>query len=83
MSPHFSSVDTETELLIQQSLEQLMVGRTAIIIAHRLSTIRNADIIVVLEDQDIAEVGTHEELMARDGLYRHLSNVQLQSRVPV
>ncbi|TET54056.1 MAG: ATP-binding cassette domain-containing protein, partial [Anaerolineales bacterium] len=71
-----SSVDTETELLIQQALERLMVGRTTLIIAHRLSTIRNADVIVVLEGNSIKEIGTHEELLARDGLYRHLNLVQ-------
>ena len=71
-----SSVDTETELLIQQALERLMAGRTTLMIAHRLSTIRNADQIVVLQDEGIAEQGSHEELMAVDGIYRHLNLVQ-------
>lgn len=71
-----SSVDTETELLIQQALERLMTGRTTLMIAHRLSTIRNADQIVVLQDERIAELGSHDELMALDGIYRHLNLVQ-------
>jgi ATP-binding cassette subfamily B protein/subfamily B ATP-binding cassette protein MsbA len=72
-----SSVDMETEVLIQQALERLMVGRTTIVIAHRLSTVRNADLIVVLEGKRIREMGTHEELLALpNGLYRHLNEVQ-------
>ena len=77
-----SSVDTETELLIQQALERLMMGRTTIIIAHRLSTIRNADKIVVLEGRQIKQIGTHAELLAQDGLYRRLSTVQNQLEAP-
>ena len=70
-----SSVDTETEQLIQQALERLMKGRTTIIIANRLSTIRNADKIVVLEDKSIREMGTHEELIKMGGLYKRLYTV--------
>jgi len=74
-----SSVDTQTELLIREALERLMQGRTTIIIAHRLSTIREADKIVVLEDNKICEMGTHDELINREnGLYRKLYNVQRQ-----
>jgi ABC-type multidrug transport system fused ATPase/permease subunit len=76
-----SSVDTETEVLIQQALERLMVGRTTIVIAHRLSTIRNADQIVVLEGNRIIEKGTHAELMKHKGLYRRLASVQQDSFV--
>jgi ATP-binding cassette subfamily B protein len=72
-----SSVDTGTELLIQQALERLMQGRTTLIIAHRLSTVRNADKIIVLEDKSICEMGTHAELIKmKDGLYRKLYTVQ-------
>ncbi len=72
-----SSVDTQTEMLIQEALERLMVGRTTIIIAHRLSTIRSADAIVVLEGSRITQKGTHEGSLSRvDGLYRQLNEVQ-------
>jgi ATP-binding cassette, subfamily B, bacterial len=77
-----SSVDTETERLIQQALERLMVGRTTLVIAHRLSTIRNADQIVVLHGSGVAEQGSHAELMALGGIYHHLNQVQAQA-VPI
>jgi ATP-binding cassette subfamily B protein len=71
-----SSVDTETEQLIQQSLEKLMAGKTVIVIAHRLSTIRSADLIAVLDGSEIVESGSHEELISREGLYKRLNEVQ-------
>ena len=72
-------MDTETELLIQQALEQLMKGKTVIVIAHRLSTIRNANLIVVLEGSRIVEKGTHQELMKKNGLYKRLIDIQMDT----
>lgn len=71
-----SSVDTVTELLIQEALIQLMKGKTTIIIAHRLSTIRNADKIIVLDDKSIIEAGTHSDLLKLNGIYRKLYTIQ-------
>lgn len=68
-----SAIDTETELLIQEALEVLLKGKTSFIVAHRLSTIRNADRILYIGNQGIAEEGTHEELMAKKGLYYELA----------
>ncbi len=74
-----SSLDSESERVVQEALDKLMVGRTSFVIAHRLSTIRNADKIVVLEKGVVAESGTHEELMQiKDGVYRSLNNLQFQ-----
>lgn len=74
-----SSVDTRTEVLIQEAMAQLMQGRTSFIIAHRLSTIRHADLILVMNDGDIVEQGTHEELLARGGFYAQLYNSQFET----
>lgn len=71
-----SSVDTRTEVLIQQAMDRLMKGKTAFIIAHRLSTIRNADLILVMRDGNIVEQGTHEELLEKNGFYADLYNSQ-------
>ena len=77
-----SALDTESEKLVQQALDELQKGRTVIAIAHRLSTIQNADCIVVLKDGRIAEQGTHSGLMARGGLYRHYHDLQFRFEEP-
>ena len=73
-----SSIDTRTEEQIQSAMDNLMKGRTSFIIAHRLSTIRNADLILVMNQGDIVEQGTHEELLAKQGFYADLYNSQFQ-----
>jgi ATP-binding cassette subfamily B multidrug efflux pump len=73
-----SSVDTRTELLIQEAMDKLMEGRTSFIIAHRLSTIKNADLIIVMNEGDIVETGNHEALLAKDGFYAKLYNSQFE-----
>jgi ATP-binding cassette subfamily B protein len=73
-----SSVDTRTEVLIQEAMSDLMKGRTSFIIAHRLSTIRNADLILVMRDGDIVEQGNQEDLLALDGFYAELYNSQFE-----
>lgn len=74
-----SSVDTRTELLIQEAMDRLMVGRTSFIIAHRLSTIKNADMILVMNEGDIVEIGNHEELLAKNGFYAKIYNSQFEN----
>jgi ATP-binding cassette subfamily B protein len=75
-----SSVDTESELMIQQATETLITGRTSIIIAHRLSTIRKANKIIVLDKGEVKEMGTHEELMEKGGFYAKLHQMQFEKR---
>ncbi len=77
-----SSLDTESEAIIQKALERLTVGRTVLVIAHRLSTIRNADQIIVLTNQGIEERGTHDQLIARNQLYSRLYHAQFKGFIP-
>jgi ATP-binding cassette subfamily B multidrug efflux pump len=75
-----SSVDTESENLIQHAIETLVKDRTSVVIAHRLSTIQNADKIMVLEQGEIKEIGTHDELLKKeDGYYKRLYEMQFQT----
>ena len=73
-----SSVDTRTEIMIQKAMDNLMEGRTSFVIAHRLSTIKNADRILVLDNGNIVEQGSHDELMAKGGYYEKLYNSQFE-----
>jgi ABC-type multidrug transport system fused ATPase/permease subunit len=73
-----AALDTESEQLVQQSLEEVRHGRTAVLVAHRLSTVKNADRILVFKDGSIHESGTHQELLAQSGVYADLVNFQLQ-----
>lgn len=75
-----SALDTESERVVQDALDRLMIGRTSFVIAHRLSTIKNADKILVLEHGALVEAGTHDELIARNGLYAHLYQIQYRSK---
>lgn len=78
-----SSLDSESEALVQEALDKLMQGRTTFVIAHRLSTVRNADQIVVLDKGQVVQQGTHEELLAQGGLYKDLYELQFREEAPV
>ena len=78
-----SSVDTESELLIQQAIDKLIAGRTSIVIAHRLSTIRKANKIMVLDKGEIKEMGTHDQLLLKGGFYAKLHEMQFNARQPI
>src|SRR5207253_3783284 len=75
-----SSIDSKTESVILDALDRLMVGRTTFMIAHRLSTVRHSDLILVLNHGQLEEMGTHEELVSREGLYKQLHDVQIAQR---
>jgi ATP-binding cassette subfamily B protein len=75
-----SSVDTDTEILIRQALEKLLKGRTSIVIAHRLSTIQNSDRIIVLHKGQIKESGAHSQLLAAEGIYHRLYQLQYKDQ---
>ena len=77
-----ANIDTETELLIQEALQRLTAGRTSIIIAHRLQTIQEADRVMVLDQGEVVEIGSHEELLAAEGLYATLHSLQFQDADP-
>jgi len=76
-----SSVDTETEQLIQQAIDTLTHNRTSIIIAHRLATIQKADVILVMEKGQIVERGNHQELLRQNGYYKHLFELQFKEQI--
>ena len=74
-----SSVDTRTEILIQTAMDRLTKGRTSFVIAHRLSTIKNADKIIVMKDGNIVEIGNHNELLEKGGIYKDLYTSQFEN----
>ena len=75
-----SSVDTRTEIIVQDAMDELAKGRTSFVIAHRLSTVKNADLILVMKDGDIVEKGKHDELLSRNGFYAQLYNAQFERK---
>jgi ATP-binding cassette subfamily B protein len=78
-----SSIDTESELLIEEAIQKLIADRTSIIIAHRLSTIQRADKIIVLDKGEIKETGTHQELLYKGGFYSKLHQMQFEKKVSI